>query len=161
MNCEINELRRGDVVARAAARLLVLEVEVLFWSGDPAALPAASACALCVSWARRPTATRSCCSTTLRDVPLCNALTRSPALASNCCKLIDRCVDICENRVFGRLRLLLPEARSLAEKTAELALADAAVAVRIDGGEQLSSVCEDSRRCLWCCRWRSSRWCEQ
>ena len=93
--------------------LLVLEVEVLFWElAIPAALPAASACALCVSWARRADIEAEL----LPDaaavvVPLCNALTRSPALASNCCKLIEPLpFDICENRVLAACVWPLPEA---------------------------------------------------
>ena len=88
--------------------LLVLEVELLLCElVIPAALPAASDDALCVSWLKSASADEELL---LEDAPLCNALTRSPAFDSNCCKLIAPLpFDICENRALEAVVSLLPE----------------------------------------------------
>ena len=78
--------------------LLVLEAALLLCElVIPAALPAASACAPCWSWARSADAVEELPLDAV-PVPLCNALTRSPALDSNCCRLMEPLpFDICEN----------------------------------------------------------------
>jgi hypothetical protein len=88
--------------------LPVLEVELLLCElVIPAALPAASDDALCVSWLKSAEADEELL---LEDAPLCSALTRSPAFDSNCCKLIEPLPpDICENRALEAVVSLLPE----------------------------------------------------
>ena len=87
-------------------------------------------------------------------------LTRSPALDSNCCRLMEPLpFDICENSALVVRRLCRVAAGCLAQEIAELALADAAVAVRIDGGEQLFFGLRTGwRRCCCAARSRSCRW---
>ena len=104
--------------------LLVLEAVLLVCAlVIPAALPATSDCALCVSWERSADMEESLLEEELlleddaaADVPLCNALTRSPALASNCCRLIELLpFDICENRAFAACVWLVPLLPAAAE----------------------------------------------
>ena len=89
--------------------LLVLEAALLFCElVIPAALPAASACALCWSWLRSADAVEELLLDTA-PVPLCNALTRLPASDSNCCRLMEPLpFDICENRALVEAVWALP-----------------------------------------------------